>query len=324
VLGALPDGASLRGWRPDVVHVQFAVAAYGARLRDLFKALPALRATGAPVVMTLHEVSRDTASLRSAGRALYRRLLRHADRVVVHTEPALGALREVDGGAAARAAIVPLPRSEPPAAHTTAEEVRERHGLGDVPVLLAFGFVHVDKGLDDLVRAFAATRARRAGARLVVAGDVRPRSGAFRAFEARDRLHLRRVRRLVRRAGLGDRVLFTGYVPSGDVRPWFDVATAAVLPYRRIEESAVAGLAASAGTPLVVTDVGDLARQAARPDLVVAPRDPAALATALDRAVEQPVAVAPADDAADVVAATTGVYEALVREEVQGVVPALA
>jgi glycosyltransferase involved in cell wall biosynthesis len=114
-----------------------------------------------------------------------------------------------------------------------------------------------------------------------VAGDVRSRKGAFRVFELRDRLHLARVRRTIGRAGLGDRVVFTGYVDSGEVRPWFELADAAVLPYRRIEQSGVASLAAAAGTPVIVSDIGGLAEGLGDRRWAFEPRDRQRLASVL-------------------------------------------
>src|SRR5437763_7091735 len=141
----------------------------------------------------------------------------------------------------------------------------------------SFGFIHVDKGLDDLVVALS--RLPR-DVRLAVAGQVRRRSGPFKPFEWRDRLHLRRVRRLIRRHGLGDRVAFAGYVPEGDVRAWFELAEAAVLPYRRIEQSGVANLAAAAGTPVLASEVGGIT-EVGDPRWRFPARDPERLAAVL-------------------------------------------
>ena len=84
VIGALsgagrPDLAALRGrtrdWCPDLIHVQFAVAAFGTRTRTLLACLELVRATTKiPVVVTMHEVTRDTALLRGLGIRIYGRL----------------------------------------------------------------------------------------------------------------------------------------------------------------------------------------------------------------------------------------------------------
>jgi glycosyltransferase involved in cell wall biosynthesis len=317
VLGALPRSPrglgglehAIAAFGPDVVHVQFAVAAYGTRIPALLALLARVRRDGIRVVVTMHEVVRDTGSLRAAGRALYGRLHTAADAVLLHTERA----RRTLGDGAGPATVIPHPRASLPAAGTTPAELRERHRLGDRPVLLAFGFVHVDKGLDDLVDALA--RMERDDATLVVAGAVRPRPLPFKPFEWRDRRHLRAVRRAIDRNGLRERVRFTGYVPAGDVAPWFATAEAAVLPYRRIDQSGVANLADAAGTPVLASRIGGLGEGAADGRYAYPPRAPQRLAAALDAFLGDPGAgdraradQAPAPDLPDFAAATERLY----------------
>jgi glycosyltransferase involved in cell wall biosynthesis len=292
VIGALPAWprgldalvAAIGDWSPDVVHVQFAVAAYGARIPALVRLVRALRPVVPRIVLTMHEVTRDTGTLGAGGRALYRRIATLPDVVVVHTRESLDALRGPVGATPAATAVVPHPHPQLPPAETTARELRARHALERRRVLLAFGFIHVDKGLDDLVEALHRLRSQDGAAgdvRLVVAGTVRPRRGVLRLFSLRDRRHLRRVRRLVRRHDLGEHVHFTGYVPAGEIAPWFELADAAVLPYRRIEQSGVAGLAAAAGTPVLPSRVGGLVSDEETARWSYPPRDPARLARVL-------------------------------------------
>ena len=252
-------------WGPDVVHVQFAVGAFAARTPLLLAWLAMVR-TGlrVPVVVTMHEATRDTALLRGPGRALYRLLAWRCDRIIVHTNTARGALARM-GLPGTKTVTIPHPRARMPAVATTGHDLRERFHLGEARVLLAFGYIHIDKGLDDLVSALAILKRSAPGllcnVRLVVAGAVRPRRGIFRVFEARDRLLLVRVRRLTRRGGLEEHLVMTGYVPDDDVAGWFRAAEAAVLPYRRIEQSGVAALASAFGVPLLVSTVGGLGEQ---------------------------------------------------------------
>lgn len=272
---------------PDVIHVQFAVPAFGSRTPALVRWLGEPPAGRAPIVTTMHEVTRDTAVLRGPGRALYRRVAAASDHVIVHTRSGLRSLTESVGVPSARAEVIPHFSTDPPPAGTTAARLRTRFGLGDARLLLAFGFIHVDKGLDDLVRALASCRRQDPAAlrdvRVVVAGTVRPRSGPFRVFEARDRLHLANVRRLARRHGLADHLRFTGFVPDGDIAAWFEAAEAVVLPYRKAEQSGVANLARAFGVPVIATTAGGLAELFAGSPWTVPPRSPERLAAVLLR-----------------------------------------
>lgn len=284
VIGSLATdelAAVVGGFAADVVHVQFAVAAFGTRTPGLVRALGQL---DVPVVTTLHEVTRDTDALRSAGRALYRALARRSTSLIAHTAPARRALTDRVGAAGRPVHVIPHHRAEPPAATVGANELRRRYELDGCRVLLAFGFIHVDKGLDDLVHAVALLRGgdpRWADLRLAVAGEVRTRSGAFRAFEARDRLHLRRIHRDARRFGVHDAIVESGYVPAGEVRPWFDVAEAVVLPYKAIEQSGVASMAAAVGAPMLTSTTGTLAAEFGDPRWPLPAGDPVGIATAI-------------------------------------------
>ncbi|MGW3346938.1 glycosyltransferase [Nonomuraea rubra] len=317
VVGALGGGgeAALRAavarFRPDVVHVQFAVPAFGARSLEVARR-PAT--PGVPVVATLHEVSRDTALLRGPGRALYRRLASGCDRLIVHTRAARDTLAAL--GLDTEATVIPHFSAPPPPATGTAAGLRARFGLGDDRVLLAFGHIHVSKGLDDLVRAVATLPpATLAGMRVVVAGAVRRRHGPFRVFEARDHLHEAAVRRLARRYGLRDRLVFTGYVPDGDIAAWFDAAEAVVLPYRDAEQSGVANLARAFGVPVIATTVGGLAELFEGSPWAVPPGAPDRLATAINDLLRTTPSTGgttrtPDTDLDAVAARTIAVYEA--------------
>lgn len=334
VLGVLrpghPDLDAVRSWSPDVIHVQFAVAGFGTRIRTLLSWLRLLRAGGrVPVVATMHEVTRDTGTLRGPGRALYRKLAGHCDHVIVHTRSAFSALTGELGVPAGRVTVIPHPEARPPRPVSSAAQLRSHFGLDDAEVLLAFGFVHVDKGLDDLVRALRAVRESGTPldrVRLVVAGTVRPRQGLFRLFELRDRLHLARVTRMARRGGLAGTIVHTGYVPEADVAGWFQAAAAVVLPYRRTEQSGVAGLANAFGVPVLASTAGGLGEQYAASRWTFPPRSPRELAAVLASFLATPPPERartggglPTASMDSVVTATLGVYD--VTAKPAGTVP---
>lgn len=276
-LGDLPAlERAVERFGPDVAHVQFAVPAFGSRTLAVPRLLERLAARGVPVVATMHEVTRDTELLRGAGRALYRRVVARASRVTAHTEAARALLEESLG--ARDAVLVPHFSTPPPAAARTPEELRAEHGLDGARLLLMFGFIHVHKGLDDLVRALRLLADDEpelaADVRLVVAGSVRRRSGVFRVMEVLDHLHHARVRRLARRLGVAGRITSTPFVPEGDIAAWFAAAEAVVLPYRRAEQSGVANLALAYGTPVLGTTAGGLAELFADSPWTVPPARP--------------------------------------------------
>ena len=285
---------TVAAWGPDIIHVQFAVAAYGARTRDLLAWLHDARSVmGVPVIITMHEVTRDTAALRNPGRVLYRSLVTRCDHVIVHTNAALSILTGQLGVPVGKVSVMPLVAASPPHAASTPADLRTRYGLGDAELLISFGFIHVDKGLTDLIRCLHIVRRSEStlleNVRVVIAGTVRPRRGLFRVFELRDWLHFRWVLQMARRARLRDLIVVTGYVPDTDVAGWFQAAAGIVLPYKRTEQSGVAALANAFGVPVLASTAGGLGEQCAGSDWLFPPRNPEEFAPVLTRFLSSPV-----------------------------------
>ena len=332
VLGAITAGSRqysklrsvVANWNPDVIHVQFAIAAFGSKIGALIRRLDSLRRDlDVPVIITMHEFTRESALLPIAGPAVYRWVAAHCDQLIVHTDIAMNAVVDRFGVPEGKVIVIRHPSVRPQALTVSGDDLRSRFGLGDAKVMLAFGFIHVDKGLDDLVRALGLLRQSGCDAlddyMLVVAGAVRPRRGVFRAFEARDRLHFHRVMRLARRKRVRDRLVLTGYVPIGEVASWFRLAEMVVLPYRRIEESGVASLARSFAVPVLASTAGGLAEQFAGSRWSFPPRAPAQLAETLERFLFAspaermgPPATKDADNLGNIIASSLEVYRRVI------------
>ena len=145
------------------------------------------------------------------------------------------------------------------------------------PVALFLGRLAVQKRVDVLLEAFARVAARVPAARLALAGD-----GPLR----------RALQERAAALGLDERVAFLGQ--RDDVLALHRAARVVVLPSEGEGLSNVLLEALAAGTPVVATDVPG-AREVVTPDveaLLVAPNDPAALAEALARALEDPALAA--------------------------------
>jgi glycosyltransferase involved in cell wall biosynthesis len=139
--------------------------------------------------------------------------------------------------------------------------------------ILFFGAWRKMKGLPVLQEAFDALAERLPEARLTLAGPPVPEEGES-------------ARVLAWAADRGERVeVLADYVPIEDVRELFARARVVVLPYLTVNQSGVAHLAMTMARAVVATDVGDLPEVVAdgRTGLLVAPRDPSALADALAR-----------------------------------------
>jgi glycosyltransferase involved in cell wall biosynthesis len=151
---------------------------------------------------------------------------------------------------------------------------RDRLRLDEAKVVLFFGNVRPYKGVSDLVNAFAEVHVR-AEATLVIAGTF---------FEP-----LASYERQIESLGLSNCVrLIPEYVPNEDVAALFALVDLVVLPYRAASQSGVIPLAAMLKKPVVATAVGGLAEALGDSGSLVPPNDPAALAAAIERALESP------------------------------------
>jgi glycosyltransferase involved in cell wall biosynthesis len=103
-----------------------------------------------------------------------------------------------------------------------------------------------------------------------------------------DPSHAAELRGLVAELGLGERVRFLGSVPYREILPYYRGAVALVFPSRLETFGQPLLEAMVAETPIVASDIPAFREIAADVALYFDPRDPAALAKAVDRVRSQP------------------------------------
>jgi glycosyltransferase involved in cell wall biosynthesis len=219
--------------RCGVVHVQ------GFYLPPLSAvAFALLRATGAALVHTPHNTF-DRGMSFARTRAIMHRL---CTRIVVHTRADLVGIPVAD-----RARTVVIPHASygwlaAGAAPPDRAQARDELGIaGDAPVVLCFGHMRDDKGLEDVVaalREIPELHAIFAGEDHGAAAMVR---GALRDPQIAGRVHLRE-----------------GWQSMDDAARWFAAADAAVFAYRRASQSGALLLSYGFHTPVVAYPVGGL------------------------------------------------------------------
>lgn len=262
-MAGLPD--LLRRFGADVIHFQWTpLPVVDARF------LPALRRI-APTVLTVHDSNPYNGN--PASRLLHlggSAVLTGFDHLIVHTEQARARL--CAGGI--------------PAGHVT----RIPHGLlhhgwdaadavPDAPVtILQFGKIKPYKGVDVLIRAVARLSPELRGrCRVEVVGQPHMDPAPLIA--------------LARKLGVADTIRFDfRFVSDADMLTLFRRAAAVVFPYREIDASGVLAVALAAGRPIIASAVGGFAEnlKAGRDAELVPPGDPAALALALARIIDDP------------------------------------
>ena len=155
------------------------------------------------------------------------------------------------------------------------------YGLSSPPLVLAVARLVEKKGLDDLIRACAVLRSRRRAFRCRIVG-----SGVLR-----DRLES-----LIRQESLDKMVTLEGEANQEEVLYWYRQATVVVSPCLVTSDGDRDGIpnalveAAACGVPVVSTPVSGIPElvKHGRTGLLAPPRDPAALAEAIDLLFRSP------------------------------------
>ena len=249
-----PDLVVFQHWMP------FFAPAYGTMARRLKRA-------GIRTCFLLHNVTPHEG--RPGDAALTRWGLAPVDAFVAQSDAVADDLRRFRPDAPLARVPHPVVSLFPPGAPR--DEARRRLGITARDVALFFGFIREYKGLHDLLEAVG-RMPRERDFQLLVAGEFYEDEAPYREAIAR--------------LGLADRVvLHDRYVPNEEVGDFFTAANVVVLPYRSATQSGITQIAFHYDKPVILTDVGGLA-EIVRPGVmgeVVPPRDPAALAAALER-----------------------------------------
>ena len=149
----------------------------------------------------------------------------------------------------------------------------------DPDLLLSVGTLRRCKGFDDLIRAVALLRERGRSLRLEIIGEGEERPA---------------LERLIAQLELGDRVELAGYRPQEEVIPRYRRAAAVVLPAHLEDHFGIPNIlieALAAGAPVVCTSLPSLGElvEHERSGLFVPERDPGAIASAVERVLEDPL-----------------------------------
>jgi len=225
----------IRAQRADVVHLQLSSAFFSPRF--LLGLAQQCRRAGIPLVATLHEASGGSALRRfQFARAL--RALRDAELIVHSPDPGVAAAHVIPHG------IATLPRRP-------RDEARRELGIDPGAVVIShFGFIHPDKGLEEVLRAAARLRGG-SFPRL----EYRVCGGTFANKSSRE--HLQHLQSVVSSLGLGDAVHLTGeFAAEERVTLEMQAADLVVLNYKtgnRQGASGAAHRALATGCALAVT-----------------------------------------------------------------------
>jgi len=220
----------------DITVVQHEFGIYGGQ--DGSYLLDLVRRLRMPVVTTLHTVLRKPSP---GQKAVLRDLIRNSDRIVVMTGKAGQILRDVYDAAPEK--IVCIPHGIPDVPFVPPSSFKDRYGLEGRLVLLTFGLLSPDKGVEVMLRAIPRIIEAHPEVTYVVLGATHPSLLRQEGDAYRDSLE-----RMVEELGLGEHVVFHNrYVTLQELCGYIGAADIYVTPYRNPEQIASGTLAYAAG-----------------------------------------------------------------------------
>jgi glycosyltransferase involved in cell wall biosynthesis len=254
----------------EVVSLQHEYGIFGGKCGN--HVLTLLRELRMPVVSTLHTILTSPSPLQ---KATLDQVIALSERVVVMSEHGANTLRELHGVQADQVDIIP--HGIPLASQGTRGK---RHlGFADQSVILTFGLLSPDKGVEYVLEAMPAILARHPHTVFVVVGATHPHVKEHHGEAYRLELKSR-----VRRLRIDDNVVFHDrFVEDGELADFLAAADIYVTPYLNAQQSTSGTLAraVAAGRAVISTPYWHARELLAEGRGMLVPvRDAAAIATA--------------------------------------------
>ena len=237
----LKVGNKLRIERPDIIVVRFWIPVMGPALGTILRKV---RKNGHTKIICIAD-NVIPHEHRPGDRTFTRYFLKSCDAFITMSEKVMADLRQFQKDKPGK--VVQHPLYDNFGSPVPKEEARAKLELSkDEKIVLFFGFIRQYKGLDILLQAMADERIKKAGIKLMIAGefyeDKRQYVDLIDQLQIKDQL-----------------ILKTDFIPDSEVRNYLCAADAVIQPYRNATQSGVTPLAYHFEKPMVVTNVGGLA-----------------------------------------------------------------
>jgi glycosyltransferase involved in cell wall biosynthesis len=208
--------------------------------------LTLLRNLTMPLVTTLHTVLRQPSPTQ---RAVLLEIAHLSDRLIVMSEHAADLLREVYDVPRSRIDIIP--HGVPDLPFTDPNYFKDMFGTEGKPVLLTFGLLSPNKGIENVIRALPSILLDHPDVMYIVSGATHPHIRRSEGERYRNSLHA-----LAEELGVADHVIFNNrFVPQDELIQHVGAADIYITPYRQ-EAQVVSGtlaIALGAGKAIIST-----------------------------------------------------------------------
>lgn len=239
-LNWLSVGNKLKSERPDIIVVRFWIPFMGPALGTILRRVRKNKHT--KIICIADNVIPH--EHRPGDKAFTRYFLQSCDAFITMSEKVMADLKLFQKEKPGR--IVQHPLYDNLGEALPKAEARRRLDLSaDEKIILFFGFIRHYKGLDILLQAMADERIKKAGIKLMIAGEFY--EGKKKYDDLIDQLQIKE-----------QLILKTDFIPDSEVRNYLCATDAVIQPYRNATQSGVTPLAYHFEKPMVVTNVGGL------------------------------------------------------------------
>jgi len=257
-------GRRLKKERPDIIVVRFWLPLMGPALGTILRRVKKNKHTRI-ICIADNVIPHEK---RFGDKPFTRYFLKSCDAFITMSEKVMNDLRFFEKDKPAK--IVQHPLYDNFGSPLPKYEARKKLELSqDEKIVLFFGFIRHYKGLDILLEAMADERIKKAGIKLMIAGEFYEDKKPY--FD------------LIERSAIKDQLIIkTVFIPDSEVKNYLCAADAVIQPYRNATQSGVTPLAYHFEKPMVVTNVGGLASLVPHEKVgLVAEPNPKAIADAI-------------------------------------------
>ncbi len=236
----LKTGNRLKKERPDIIIVRFWLPLMGPALGTILRKVRKNKHT--KIICIADNVIPH--EKRLGDKLFTKYFLKSCDAFITMSEKVLADLRLFEKTKPAQ--LVSHPLYDNFGSIISKQQAREKLGVNSQEsIVLFFGFIRKYKGLDLLFEAMADEGIKKAGIKLLVAGEFYEDEKPFREQ--------------IEKLGIKDQlILRTDFIPDSEVKYYLCAADAVIQPYRNATQSGVTPLAYHFEKPMVVTNVGGL------------------------------------------------------------------
>ncbi len=224
-------------FRPDIINFQY----LPNPLLDLFYLKYIKQLFGVKLVYTPHNILPHNKSFYYF--TIFNKIYGLVDSIIVHSDFNRTVLRDLFSIDSARIKTAPVGNFNMlfhQSKYVSRNKARLETGLNKHhKVILFFGYINRDKGIDVLFQAFKIAREKVSHLKLIVAGEP-----------GRDI----RIDRLIEKADVsGDVITDLKYIPLKKAVLYFKASDVVILPYRKVCNTPLIQLAYSFGLPVIIT-----------------------------------------------------------------------